>query len=81
MPASELFDLLSPLRIAVFEGLIDGISVEEIDSLMMTWDLKSEFAAENQIIKDEMDAARADELNKIFARVRLSRKGEDLLNV
>lgn len=81
MPASELFDLLSPLRIAVFEGLIDGISVEEIDSLMMTWDLKSEFAAENQIMKDEMDAARADELNKIFAHVRLSRKGEDLLNV
>ncbi len=81
MPASELFDLLSPLRIAVFEGLIEGISVEEIDRLMMTCDFKSEFAAENQIVKDEVDAARADELNKIFASVRLSLKGEDLLNV
>jgi len=72
----ELFDLLSPLRIAAKEQMLDGITFNEIEKLLSTVDLTN---AEDKLTPDERDRAdaeRADQMNRRFEDVVLNERAE-----
>lgn len=72
----EYLDILSPIRLASVMGLLEGITLSDVDRLM-----RKQFAARDDIphspdgerMRDERDAAIADAANKRFARVRWNR--------
>ena len=70
----ELFDLLSPLRLAVNMGRLAGISRDEIISLMAAQAKKPDLPPPETVAderkRDNRDAALADRTNKRFARVQ-----------
>jgi hypothetical protein len=73
----ELFDLLSPLRLAAKEDMLDGITLAEVERLMLEVDLSG---AEDRLDQDERDRAdgeRADEMNRRFEDVVLNERGEE----
>ena len=69
----ELFDLLSPLRLAANMGRLAGISRDEIISLMAAQAKKPDLPPPETVAderkRDNRDAALADRTNKRFARV------------
>lgn len=72
----ELFDLLSPLRLAALEGMLEGIDLETVESMICAVDLsgsQDKLAAEE---RDRIDAARADEINAVFEDVVLNETAE-----
>ena len=72
----ELFDLLSPLRLAATFGLVSGITRGEIVSLMTAQTKKPELPPPRTVAdeqrRDSRDAALADRTNKRFARVQFA---------
>ena len=72
----ELFDLLSPLRLAAIERLLDGITLRGIESLMAKLDLSSKEDGLELNERDRIDAERADEMNARFEDVVLNEKAE-----
>lgn len=73
----ELFDLLSPLRLAAMQKLLDGITLEEIEKMMLECDLTG---AEDKLepeARDQADADRADEMNRRFEDVMLNERAEE----
>ena len=70
----ELFDLLSPLRLAANMGRLAGISRDEIISLMAAQAKKPDLPPPETVAderkRDNRDAALADRTNKRFARVQ-----------
>ncbi len=73
----ELFDLLSPLRLAAIEKMLDGIELKEIESMLASVDLTSKEDGETQQERDRQDAERADEMNKRFEDVVLNERAEE----
>ncbi len=73
----ELFDLLSPLRLAAIEGMLDGIGLEEIEVILASIDLSSKEDKETQQDRDRIDAERADEMNRRFEDVVLNERAEE----
>lgn len=73
----ELFDLLSPLRLAAIEKMLDGIDLAGIESLISSVDLSSKEDRETQEQRDRMDADRADEMNARFEDVVLNERAEE----
>lgn len=67
----EYFDLLSPLRLAAKEKLLDGITFAEIERLMNQRDLSNGSERLSQPERDQMDAELADFVNKRFEEVML----------
>lgn len=72
----ELFDLLSPMRLAAIEGLLEGTSVQEIETLAEGLDLSGSEDKLDQAERDKVDAARADEMNRLFEDVVLNEEAE-----
>ena len=72
----ELFDLLSPLRLAAIEKMLDGITLRTIESMMMKIDLSSKEDELDINERDRIDAERADEMNARFEDVVLNEKAE-----
>ena len=72
----ELFDLLSPLRIAAKEDMLDGITKSDIDAMLRDADLSCSEDRLDQEARDEADAARADEMNRKFEDVVLNERAE-----
>lgn len=72
----ELFDLLSPLRLAAIEKMLDGITLRTIESMMMKVDLSSKEDELDINERDRIDAERADEMNARFEDVVLNEKAE-----
>jgi protein-arginine kinase len=73
----ELFDLLSPMRLAALEKMLDGIKLSEIEKLLASVDLTG---AEDRLPQDErdrIDAERADEMNARFVDVVLNERAEE----
>jgi hypothetical protein len=73
----ELFDLLSPLRLAALEKMLDGIKLAQIENLIAGIDLSG---AEDRLAQDErdrIDAERADEMNARFEDVVLNELAEE----
>ena len=71
LSSGELFDLLSPLRLAAIEGELEGISQREIDRMMTELDLSGSDEQLTQEARDRADAERADEMNRRFEEVML----------
>ena len=77
LSSAELFDLLSPLRLAAKEKMLDGIASAEIERLMAEQDLSSSEDKLNQDERDRVDAERADEMNRRFEDVMMNERGEE----
>ena len=73
----EYFDLLSPLRLAAKEEMLDGITYEEIEKMLVGVDLTSAEDKLEQAERDKVDAERADEMNKRFEDVMLNERAEE----
>lgn len=73
----ELFDLLSPLRLAALEKMLDGIGIGEIESLLAQQELDSKEDKLELPERDRVDAARADEMNRRFEDVVLNERAEE----
>ena len=69
----ELFDLLSPIRLAASIGRLAGISRDEVISMMAAQakkpDLPPPETIDDERRRDNRDAALADRTNKRFSRV------------
>ena len=73
----EYFDLLSPLRLAAQEKMLDGIDLEEIERRLAEVDLSSTEDKLEQEDRDRADAERADEMNRRFEDVILNERAEE----
>ena len=73
----EYFDLLSPLRLAAKEEMLDGITSEEIEKMLLEADLTSSEDKLEQADRDKVDAERADEMNRRFEDVVLNERAEE----
>ena len=67
----ELFDLLSPMRLAAKQKMLDGITLAEIERTMSDADLSGSEDKMSQEERDRIDADRADEMNRRFEEVML----------
>lgn len=75
----ELFDMLSPLRLAAQYGFLEGITLKEINALLGEISLRElDFGMPNPERYQE-DGLRADEINAKFENVTLSDLGEGKL--
>lgn len=72
LSSGELFDLLSPMRLAAKEKMLDGIKLSEVESLMNEQDLTNSEDRLPQDERDRVDAERADEMNRRFEEVMLN---------
>ncbi len=72
----ELFDLLSPLRLAAQERLLEGIAYKDIEKLMADCDLSGQEDDLELPEREKVDAERADELNRRFEDVVLNERAE-----
>ena len=77
LSAGELFDLLSPLRLAAFDGFIEGITLESLESLVASIDIFNKDETLDQRSRDKIDAGLADEMNRRFEDVVLNEEAED----
>lgn len=73
----ELFDLLSPLRLAALEGFLDGIDMDGIESLIASINLSPRGDNVSVEERDAADAAMADDISKRFEDVVLSEAAEE----
>ena len=73
----EYFDLLSPLRLAAKEEMLDGITSDEIEKMLPEIDLTSSEDKLEQAERDKVDAERADEMNRRFEDVMLNERAEE----
>ena len=73
----ELFDLLSPLRLAALEKMLDGIGLKEIEGMLAEIDLTSGEDRLEQTERDRIDAERADAMNSRFEDVVLNERAEE----
>lgn len=76
---SEFFDLLSPLRLAALEDLLDGITYQELERLLSEIDLTSSEDELEPSERDRVDSERADEMNRFFEDVVLNERAEEKL--
>ena len=75
----ELFDLLSPLRLAALEGILDGIELAEVEEIALAQKLDSSEDKLDSEARDRTDARRADRVNARFESVMLSESAEGRL--
>ncbi len=73
----ELFDLLSPLRLAAIEKMLDGISRKTIETMMSEANLSSSEDSLDPAERDKIDAERADRENERFEDVVLNERAEE----
>ena len=72
----EYFDLLSPVRIAAIDRLLDGLTRKDVDMLMESLDLSGNDALLSNEEADKRDEALADAANECFRTVALNARGE-----
>lgn len=72
----ELFDLLSPLRLAALEDLLEGVALGAIEKWLEAIDLTSREDKLNPDERDRVDGERADEMNRRFEDVILNERAE-----
>jgi len=73
----EFFDLLSPLRLAALEDMLEGVTLKEIDRWLSEVDLSSREDSLSMEERDAVDAERADEMNGRFEDVVLNERAEE----
>lgn len=73
----EFFDLLSPLRLAALEKMLDNLTLKEVESMLAGIDLTSKEDKVDPEERDRIDAERADEMNERFEDVVLNERAEE----
>ena len=73
----ELFDLLSPMRLAALEKMLDGIKLSELEKMIAGIDLSGCEDRMEPPERDRIDARRADEMNERFEDVVLNERAEE----
>ena len=73
----ELFDLLSPMRLAALEKMLDGLKLADIEKLLASVDLSGFEDRMSQDERDRADAERADAMNARFEDVVLNERAEE----
>jgi len=73
----ECFDLLSPMRLAASEDMLDGIGLAEIMRMADSIDLSGAEDKLSEQERDQADADRADEMNRRFEDVVLNERAEE----
>ena len=76
LSSGELFDLLSPLRLAAMEKMLDGITLRGVESLIASIDIYNKEDTLDQRQRDKIDAARADDMNSRFEDVVINDSAE-----
>ena len=77
LSSGELLDLLSPLRLAALESMLDGITLRRIEAMVAAIDIYSGEETLDVRQRDKIDAERADDMNKRFEDVVLNERAED----
>lgn len=75
---AELFDLLSPMRLAALEGLLDGLTVDDVEKMLAS--AADSFVDDEKMDvedRDREDAERADAMNRRFEDVVLNERAEE----
>ena len=72
-----MIDLLSIVKMGLLAGFVSGVDSEMLDDLMAYPDNLT--ADSDPAPGDDADALRADAMNKIFSKVRLTAAGEEYL--
>lgn len=72
----ELFDLLSPLRLAALSGYLDGIDAKQVEKLMKKAASQANKDEPNPDVRDRVDGELADRMNNMFEDVILGEDGE-----
>ena len=75
---AELLDILSPIRLAVINRYLDGLTLKEVDSMITKIEFPDDERPENfdQETIDSIDASLADEMNGRFENVILTEEAE-----
>ena len=73
----ECFDLLSPLKLAAREDMLDGVGLAEIEKMADDLDLSGGEDKMSEQDRDQADADRADEMNRRFEDVVLNERAEE----
>ena len=73
----ECFDLLSPLRLAAREKMLDGLTFGTVEKMLAGVDLSGSEDRLDQEERDRVDAERADEMNRRFEDVVLNERAEE----
>lgn len=73
----ELFDLLSPLRLAALEKMLDGIGLKEIEKMIAGIEFSGDDGKVEPRERDRIDSERADEINGRFEDVVLNERAEE----
>ena len=73
----EFFDLLSPLRLAAIEEMLDGVDRAGIERMLLKTNLDGNEDQLEQEERDRVDAERADEMNRRFEDVVLNERAEE----
>lgn len=73
----EFFDLLSPLRLAAKERMLDGLTFRQVEAMLKGIDLSGGENAFDQHERDRIDAERADRMNRRFEDVVLNERAEE----
>lgn len=76
LASAELFDLLSPIRLAAMEDLLDGITLARVEKLLLNVDLTGDEDNLSPDERDKIDADRADKMNRKFEDVVLNERAE-----
>ena len=77
LSSGELFDLLSPLRIAAKERMLDGITFRQIENILASIDLSGKEDLLDPLERDRVDSERADKMNRRFEDVVLNERAEE----
>ncbi len=72
----ELFDLLSPLRLAALENMLEGTDLATIEEMISNVDLSGREEHLPNEERDRLDAERADRINAVFEDVVLNETAE-----
>ena len=72
----EFFDLLSPMRLAAMEGMLDGLDLAGVSEMLAGIDLDQTDEELSQQDRDRADAERADQVNARFEDVVLNERAE-----
>lgn len=77
LSSSEFLDLLSPLRLAAKERMLDGLTFRQVETMIKGIDLSAKEMALEQHERDRIDANRADKVNRRFEDVVLNERAEE----
>ena len=77
LSSGELLDLLSPLRLAALESMLDGITLRRLEAMIAAIDIYSGEETLDVRQRDKIDAERADDMNRRFEDVVLNERAED----